>query len=130
MFLYIITMIEPTDKLRDDQKEGGSFMLTLGGLPGSEFADGPWNKKQREQVALAVKKWYENPPENITTEHKSIRDSILTIGNSDHYEFCAHYNHHQEGEPTPLMDDMGNFYKILKEFCTPHNMTVTQFTSI
>lgn len=45
MFLYVITMIEPTDKLPEDQKEGGSFMLALGGLPGSKFAGGPWNEK-------------------------------------------------------------------------------------
>lgn len=129
MFLYIITMIEPTENLPEDQREGGSFVLTLGGLPGSEYSTGPWNDTQQKQVKQAVKEWYEYTPEQITKEHKVSRDNVLLKSKGNDYLFLVDYDHYMSGEPQALMDDMHKLYEVLTKYCTPHKMTVTQFMS-
>ncbi|MDH5179907.1 MAG: hypothetical protein OEZ39_18795 [Gammaproteobacteria bacterium] len=130
MYLSITTMVEPTDKLPEKNKAGGSFMLTMGGLPGSQFAVGPWTDVQCSQVAHAVTQWHAQEPADITPVYKASRDNLLWVGKGRRFLFLVDLSCPEAGDPSVIMQDMYHLYEALVAHCKPYNMTVTQFMSM
>ncbi len=127
MSTYVIVMVEPKKFVKKEEQEGVDRFFPLhAAFPSSETCVGVFTPEQLEAGIGAVEKWYNNPPDNISEDYKSMRKCQYEGTKSGDFYFAFQCN--EDVEFDVLMDDTEKLRNILKEECEHLEMVTSRYT--
>lgn len=130
MHLNLVLTIERQSKKPSDWRDNEHRVLVLGGLPGCDDCEGPWDTRDKKLVDDVRSDWIADN----RGKHESLPDQMLDyfdeLWSTGKYYFQFDYKTGDPGEPTALMKAVDVLYDSLVKKINRTRMVVSLYYSV